>query len=138
MKNTFVQMIKFYIVGASGVFVNLIILYLLTNFLGLWYLFSAIFGIIISVTTNFLGNKIWTFKIKDNKIKHYVKKYINFWVASLVGIIIQLILLYILVHFFDIWYLLAAFIAIVIASFSNFLFSKFWVFKYDKYSNTNI
>ena len=129
MKNTFIQMIKFYIVGGSGVFVNLSTLYILTNFLGLWYLYSAIFGIVTSVTTNFLGNKIWTFKIKDKKIEKHIKKYINFWIASIVGIIIQLTLLYILVQYCDIWYLVAAFIAIVIASFSNFLFSKFWVFK---------
>jgi len=132
MKNTFIQMIKFYIVGCIGVFVNLGMLYTMTNFLGLWYFYSAIFGIFASVTTNFFGNKFWTFKIKDKKIKQFIIKYINFWIASIIGIIIQLTLIYILVQYFNIWYLISAFIAIIIASFSNFLFSKFWVFKYDK------
>lgn len=121
-------MLKFFIVGTSGVAVNLGTIYILTNLLGLWYLYSAIFGVIASVTTNFLGNKTWTFKSKDKGLRQHLKKYVNFWVGSLMGIAIQLGLLYVLVQYFDLWYMLGAFIAILIASSSNFLFSKFWVF----------
>lgn len=124
-KSTIVQMVKFYVVGGSGTVVNLCTLYILTNFLGMWYLFSSAIGVIVSVTTNFFGNKIWTFKVKENKIKLYI----NFWIASITGIIIQLALTFALVQYLNVWYVLAAFIAILIASFSNFLLSKIWVFK---------
>jgi len=133
-KSTIVQMVKFYVVGGSGTVVNLCTLYALTNFLGLWYLFSSVMGIIVSVTTNFFGNKLWTFKVKENKIKLYI----NFWIASITGIIIQLALTFALVQYLNVWYVLAAFIAILIASFSNFLLSKIWVFKHDKHSNSNL
>ena len=40
------QAVKYYSVGVSGVLVNLGILYLLTDFLGFWYLASQILSLI--------------------------------------------------------------------------------------------
>lgn len=125
MKKFLSQGLKFYIVGGTGVVINLGILYLLTN-LNIWYFYAAVIGVIASVTTNFFGNKIWTFKYKRS---NSAVQYIKFWLASLLGIVIQLSFLYFLVEYFELWYISSALIAILIASFSNFLLSKFWVFK---------
>jgi dolichol-phosphate mannosyltransferase len=125
MKNTLKQMTKFYIVGGSGTVINLGIVYLLTDFLGIWYLLSASVGVIVSVTTNFFGNKAWTFKIKGKMLKLYS----GFWASSILGIAVQLSLTYILVQYFSVWYMTATFVSIVLASLCNFTFSKFWVFK---------
>ena len=125
MKATLKQMAKFYIVGGSGTVVNLGIVYILTQFAGVWYLLSACAGIAVSVTTNFLGNKAWTFKTKGESLKLYS----GFWASSILGIAIQLSLLYVLVQYFGVWYLGAAFISIIVASLCNFTLSKMWVFK---------
>ena len=56
-----IRFIKFNIVGLTGVFVNEGILMLLTS-LGLYYIYSSIVAIEISIISNFLLNDIWTFK----------------------------------------------------------------------------
>ena len=61
--------VQFYIVGASGVLVNLGILYILTDIAGFWYVASQIIAISVSITTNFFFNRYWTFgsHVEDKK-----------------------------------------------------------------------
>jgi dolichol-phosphate mannosyltransferase len=118
------QILRFYVVGASGVLVNLALLWLLTE-AGLWYIASAVIAIAVSVTTNFIGNKYWTFKSGSS----ILTQYINFWLASLAGMAIQLSILSILVELVKVWYFISAIIAIAIASLSNFILTKKFVFK---------
>ena len=61
--------VQYYIVGASGVLVNLGILYLLTDIGGFWYVASQIIAISVSITTNFFFNRYWTFgsHVEDKK-----------------------------------------------------------------------
>ena len=114
---------KYYLVGASGVLVNLGILFVLTEFAGLWYLLSSSIAIYVSITTNFLLNKTWTFKdtvIKQDGFLMYGK----FIGVSLVGMGIQLGFNYIFVEKLSVYYLLAALISIMIASSVNFVLNR--------------
>lgn len=119
------QAVKFYMVGATGVAVNLGIIFVLTHFLGLWYILSAAVGIAVSVTTNFLGNKHWTFESK----RKFLKEYLMFWMVSLLGTGLQLGFLYVFTEFAQLFYLISAMIAIAIASLANFTLNKFWTFR---------
>ncbi|MGQ0638797.1 MAG: GtrA family protein [Nitrososphaerota archaeon] len=118
---------KYYLVGASGVFVNLGILYSLTEFAGLWYLLSSSIAIYISITTNFFFNKIWTFRdsIKKQRTAFMYAKFIG---VSLVGMGIQLGFNYLFVEKLSLYYLLAALISIGIASSVNFVLNRHWTF----------
>ena len=114
---------KYYLVGASGVLVNLGILFILTEFVGLWYLLSSTIAIYVSITTNFLLNKTWTFKdtvIKQDGFLMYGK----FIGVSLVGMGIQLGFNYMFVEKLSVYYLLAALISIMIASSVNFVLNR--------------
>lgn len=62
MKKTLIQFVKFSIVGGIGVLINLGLTYALTQFFGLWYLYSNMIGIACAVVSNFAGNKFWTFQ----------------------------------------------------------------------------
>ncbi len=118
---------KYYLVGASGVFVNLGILYSLTEFGGLWYLLSSSIAIYISITTNFFFNKIWTFgdSIKKQRTDLMYAKFIG---VSLAGMGIQLGFNYLFVEKLSLYYLLAALISIGIASSVNFVLNRHWTF----------
>jgi dolichol-phosphate mannosyltransferase len=53
---------RFFTVGASGLIVNYAASFLLTTLIpNIWYIYATFFGIVISITSNFLLNKIWTF-----------------------------------------------------------------------------
>src|SRR3989338_2482335 len=58
------EFVKFGLVGTFGAIINLSILYSFTEFLGIYYVISAIFAFAVAVTSNFFLNKIWTFKEK--------------------------------------------------------------------------
>ena len=114
---------QYYLVGASGVFVNLGILFALKEYEGLWYLLSSAIAIYVSMTTNFILNKTWTFKdsIATQRTLFMYGKFIG---ISFVGMIIQLGFNYIFVDKFAMYYLLAALISIVIASGVNFVLNR--------------
>ena len=118
---------KYYLVGASGVLVNLGILYTLTEFAGLWYLLSSSIAIYVSITTNFVLNKVWTFRDTTIKQEAFLM-YGKFVSVSLVGMLIQLGFNYIFVEELKLYYLLAALISIIIASSTNFVLNRRWTF----------
>jgi len=53
--------IKFGIVGAGGALINWGVLYLLTNYARVWYMYSEIIATFIAFTFNFYLNYRWTF-----------------------------------------------------------------------------
>jgi dolichol-phosphate mannosyltransferase len=114
---------QYYLVGASGVFVNLGILYALKEYGGLWYLLSSAIAIYASMTTNFMLNKTWTFKDTAAK-QRTIFMYGKFIGISLVGMMIQLGFNYIFVDKLSMYYLLAALISILIASGVNFVLNR--------------
>ena len=114
---------QYYLVGASGVLVNLGILYALKEYAGLWYLLSSAIAIYTSMTTNFILNKTWTFKGSMAK-QRTLFMYSKFIGISLVGMLIQLGFNYIFVDKLSMYYLLAALISIVIASGVNFVLNR--------------
>lgn len=114
---------KYYLVGTSGILVNLGILFVLTEFAGLWYLLSSTIAIYASITSNFLLNKSWTFRDTVIKQRSFLM-YGKFIGVSLVGMGIQLGFNYIFVERLSVYYLLAALISIMIASSVNFVLNR--------------
>jgi len=121
---------RFYTVGASGFVINYLISILFTGGISdLWYLHANIIGIAISITTNFILNKIWTFEDKDFSAKATIKQYSKFVGFSTLGAIIQLAMVFSLVEWHQMTYPLALILAVAIAAFGNFVLNKKWTFK---------
>ena len=59
----FRQFIKFGIVGSLGTVINIGVLTILTELAGVHYIFSALVAIFVAMTSNFIWNKHWTFKV---------------------------------------------------------------------------
>jgi dolichol-phosphate mannosyltransferase len=116
---------RFFTVGASGVVINYLASFLLSNIIpNIWYIQATLFGIIISITTNFILNKIWTFEDRDFSPKHFLRQYSLFMALCTLGAVIQLSLVFVFVEYFDIQYAVSLIMAVSIASLSNFLLNK--------------
>ncbi len=125
-KNIIKEFFKFAFVGGIGTLVNIIILYLLTEKAGIYYIISAIFSFIVAMTSNFILNKIWTFK---ESIKLNVgKKYLQFGLVSITALIVNLFFLYAFTEFLGIYYIISQVLAIGVALIINFLGNKIWTF----------
>ncbi len=118
-----VRFIKFNIVGLTGVFVNQGILILLTS-LGLYYLYSGIVAIEVSIISNFLLNDLWTFK--DRRSGHILKRLVKFNILMLVGLVINLLILYALTDLLSLHYTISNLFGIGIASIARYLMSVKW------------
>ena len=121
---------RFYTVGASGLFVNYVAS-LFFNMLtpSVWYLYSTVIGILISMTSNFFLNKLWTFEDRKFRLKETGIQYGMFIGFSSLGAIVQLLIVYALVENYNMDYPLALILAVAAASVGNFLLNKKWTFK---------
>ncbi len=121
---------RFYTVGASGFAVNYLISLLFAGGISdMWYLHATIIGITVSITTNFILNKAWTFSDRDFRIKKTLTQYGKFAMFSSLGALVQLGMVYFLVDNIEISYPLALILAVMTAAFGNFVFNKKWTFK---------
>ncbi len=121
---------RFYTVGATGLIVNyLMSLLFVSGIAGLWYLYANVIGIIVSITTNFVLNKSWTFEDKDFRPKKTLIQYSKFIFFSSLGIFVQLAMVYLLIEEYHVMYPLALLSAVILAAFSNFILNKKWTFK---------
>lgn len=121
------EFFKFAFVGFIGTIVNLVILYSFTEFLKIYYMASAVFAFVVAATSNFILNKIWTFK---EEIKHkFLGKYLKFFSVSVGALLVNLFFLYVFTEFLGIYYLISQILAIGIALIINFLGNKVWTFK---------
>jgi dolichol-phosphate mannosyltransferase len=121
---------RFYTVGASGLLVNYIAS-LLFNMLApnVWYLYSTFIGIVISMISNFFLNKLWTFEDRKLNVKETGFQFGMFVGFSWLGAIVQLILVYALVEYYNMEYPSSLILAVAAASVGNFLLNKKWTFK---------
>lgn len=53
---------KFFVVSTLAAITNLVLLYIITEYLGVWYLLSQLIATGLSLLINFIGNKYWTYR----------------------------------------------------------------------------
>lgn len=120
---------KFCLVGFSGVFVNISLLWILTEFVGLFYLISAVFSIQASILSNFMLNEIWTFKDRRLKKRSALKRAWRFGLISFGGLAINAAILYALTAYLGVFYLLSNLFGIAGATLWNFKANVLWTWK---------
>jgi len=124
------MLIKFALVGVSGVVVNLAV-YSFLILLGNHYLIAAVLSFICAVTNNFFWNFLWTFKGRAVNIS-VERKYLSFFLISLLNFGLNICLLQELVTALGMNKIIAQLIAIGIVSCLNFLGNYKITFKEKK------
>jgi len=109
--------IRYVIFAGFATLVDLGLLYSLTEFLHIWYFYSAIFSYFIGMITNYLLNKYLNFR---NISKQIIPQFGLFAAVALVGLGLNQLILYYLVEFVKLWYMMAKIIAIFIVMFWSF------------------
>ena len=118
--------LRYCVVGGTATVVDFGLLYILTEFAGFWYMLSATVSFIGGAATNYLLNRVWTFKNKDRRI---ARQLTIFLIIAVIGIFINNTILYIGVEFVGLWYMLAKAFSTAITLIWNFLGHKYLTFK---------
>ena len=124
------RVFKFILVGLSGVFVNMGLLWALTQSAGLQLQAASAIAIESSIISNFFFNNYFTFRDRRSPAwKITLRRLLKFNMVSLVGLAINLGILTLLTTVFGIYYLLANLIGIVVAALWNYLLSTSWTWR---------
>jgi putative flippase GtrA len=122
---SWVQLVKFGLVGGSGYLINLAVFAVLAETLGVHHVLAAIGAFCVAVTNNFLLNRHWTFGAGEG---HAGFQAMRFFAVSIAALTINLIALEALVSGTTLGDLPAQAIAVAIAMPFNFLGNKLWTF----------
>ena len=121
---------RFFTVGATGLGINYLVSLLFADGISnLWYIHATIIGIIASMTSNFLLNKIWTFSDMDFSLNNTLKQFGKFVTFSSIGAFLQIGMVFYLVDVHEISYPISLIIAVGLAAFGNFVLNKKLTFK---------
>jgi len=64
------KILRYIISGGTAAVVDLFLLYAFTDWLGIWYLLSAILAFLVAFMVSFAMQKYWTFKDRSNENIH--------------------------------------------------------------------
>jgi dolichol-phosphate mannosyltransferase len=123
-----VEFFKFSVVGATGVGVNMGLLYVLTRFLGLPVEWASPIAIEVSILSNFMLNNYWTFVRRDTHVKFGARLVRYHLVTGLAGLVNYGTLL-LLVKVFHLNDMLANLIGILLGTIINYLLNSLWTWQ---------
>lgn len=127
MRALFAKYLKFCVVGGSGVFVDMALIYLLAGLMEWNETLSKVIAAEVAVFNNFLWNDLWTFRGEGDWRARLIRLG-KFNLICAAGIGLSVLLLNIQVSALGMNLYLANFISIVIASIWNFLMN--WTFSW--------
>jgi len=127
--------IKYLMSGGAAATTDLGLLYIFTEELGLWYLFSAVFAFSIAFFVSFFLQKFWTFR--DTDLKEMRKQMGVYLTVALINLAVNSAGIFLLVEKFGMWYMLAQVIMGFLLAVSSFIIYNFFIFSGESNSNGN-
>lgn len=113
------RLVRFCLVGASGVVVNTALLYLLTEVGGMNHLVAAVFATEAAIINNFLLNDRWTFADVESA-NSWLRRALRYNSVALVGLAISVAVLAGLTYTLGLHYLVANLFAIGVGTLWNY------------------
>ena len=117
------RLIRFAIVGFSGVFADVGVFYVLHRFLGWLLTPSAMLSTEVAIINNFLWNDVWTFgelAAQKPSVNQRLQRFLKFNIICLTGLILNVLIMFFWVYQFGINEYMAKLIAIICVTFWNF------------------
>src|SRR5512135_1189093 len=123
------RLLKFGVVGATGVGVNMGALYLLTEFARIPYFVGSLIAIEMSILSNFWLNLVWTWKDRSDSGTIWMKVWRYHVGAGLTAILGNYLVLIGLTELFGLNYMLSNLVGIGVGTLSNYIVNDLWTFK---------
>ncbi len=119
--------IRFIIAGGTGTVFNLCVLYVLTDFFGVWYLASTTISFLVGSVFSFTLQKFLTFR--HTNASGLQREFPIFLTVGGINLFLNSALMYTLVDIVGVWYMLAQIISTGIISIESFITYRYIVFK---------
>lgn len=126
MKKLISQIFKFGIVGGLAFVIDFTVLFVLTEYFHIYYLYSAAISFIVSLIFNYILSIKWVFDVEK---KQTVKEAISFVILSTIGLGINQLMMYVSVEILSIYYIEAKIISTTLVMIYNFVTRKLLIEK---------
>lgn len=120
------QILKFGVVGGGAFLIDYSVLYVLTEFVGIYYLTSSVISFIVSLIFNYILSIYWVFDVTK---KQTIKDIIIFVILSTIGLGINQVVMYLGSDILHIYYMLTKLVATAIVMVWNFVTRKIFIEK---------
>ena len=127
MEKIIKQIFKFGIVGGICFLIDYIILFICTDIFNIYYLISSIISFTISTIFNYILSVKWVFNVKRQNEKK--KNFIIFVTFSVIGLILNQIIMWVGVEILSIYYMITKIISTIIVMVFNFITRKIFLEK---------
>lgn len=118
---------RFMISGGTATLINILLVFVLTHYVRLWYLLSSILGFMGGFFISFFMQKFWTFQ--DASKDKMQRQAMLFLVAMGMGCGLNALLVYCFVEYLTLHYLTAQIISGIFIAVANYFAYKLFVFK---------
>ena len=129
------KILRFLIAGGFSTVFMFATLFVLREVLGLWYIAASAIAFVLATCVSFIIQKFWSF---GNLSLRKVKKQSYLFVSlALFNFVANILLMYIIVEYFDIWYFTAQVGVTGCIATWNFLWYHFIIFQKETENEVN-
>jgi putative flippase GtrA len=112
--------LKYVSLGLFGEIVDFVLLFILTSFLNVFYILSAVIAYLVGMFANFYLHKNFTFKYHTKNLWGSLSSFFKYAMISITGLIVTIFLMSVFVELVGLYYLLAKLLAGIIVFFLNY------------------
>lgn len=120
----FRNLILYGIIGCCSSSIDFAVFSLLES-IGLYYIVANCASVLVGISTSFILNRRYNFKVKDNTTKRFA----IFLLVGLLGLFVSNIILYFCIEQIDLDKMLSKVLSILLVVFFQFLLNKYITFK---------
>ncbi len=120
-------LIRYVISGGTAALVDIVILYIATEYFGVWYLASAVFAFTLAFIVSFLLQKFWAFR--DTRTQAMHGQLFSYLGVLVVNMILNTWFIYYLVEHGNQHYVIAQIISGAVIALWSFFIYRFVIFR---------
>jgi len=120
------KVLRFILAGGTATLSQIVALYIFTDIIGVWYLYSSILSFAIALFISFTLQKFWAFRDKVMQNAHV--QFVKYTVVIFIGLLLNTAMMFLLVDILHLWYILAQIITGALIAVFNFISYKKFIF----------
>lgn len=125
MKNLIKQLFRFGVVGGIAFLIDYSVLFICTEYFGIYYLISSFISFTVSTVFNYIASVRWVFDVDQKKSQR--RNFVLFIVFSVIGLGINQCIMWFGVEKLDLYYMLVKIGATAIVMVFNFVTRKMFL-----------
>lgn len=129
MKKLLEQILAFGVVGIAATFIDYFLMILCTEVFHIFYLLSSTISFLVSLVFNYIFSMKFVFHGRDDLSRK--KEFLIFFILSILGLLINQAVLWIMVEFFHLFYAIGKIFATAVVMIWNFITRKLFLEKKD-------